>query len=125
MENIQLPRTYMCRHTTDTQQCMLQGTTTICGLSCFLVCNPKQLTDKVITKEENQCSPHYSTLEIEGGFVCYSGTTTGSTALYYCSDCGYNSLKKTHGSFLRVCGGDGQWNGTVPQCQCGKCNYAF
>lgn len=54
--------------------------------------------------------------------MCYSGTRVGSTAVYFCYDCGYNPLPQTTGSLFRTCGKQGQWNGTIPVCECGKCS---
>ena len=88
-----------------------------------VACNPDQLSTGVSVPDDVTCGASYSALGIENGFVCYSGTKVGSTAMYYCFDCGYNSMKKSMDSLIRICGQQGQWNGTIPQCDCntGKC----
>ena len=50
--------------------------------------------------------------------MCYTGVAVRSTAVYYCSDCNFNTLK---GSTVRICMENGSWSGVMPQCDC-KCN---
>ena len=89
-----------------------------------VACNPYQLSTGVLSVPDDvTCGASYSVLGIENGFVCYSGTKVGSTAMYYCFDCGYNSMKKSMEPLIRMCGQHGQWNGTILLCECntGKC----
>ena len=64
-------------------------------------------------------SASYTMLGIENGIVCYSGIDIGSTAIYYCLKCGYQEIM-TPESLIRRCNESGQWEGTVPMCECSK-----
>ena len=68
------------------------------------------------------CGASYNALGIEKGFICYSGSKVGSTAVHYCYDCGLNfySVQESVGPLIRMCGQNGQWNGSTPQCECSK-----
>ena len=68
------------------------------------------------------CGNSYSVLGIDDGIVCFNGISVGSTALYQCRDCGYEGLLKSTGpgTLTRTCGQNGQWNGTIPRCDCRK-----
>ena len=57
-------------------------------------------------------------LGIENGIVCFSGTKVGSTAIYYCNECGYKTLLNSAESLIRSCEHNGQWNGSIPNCNC-------
>ena len=64
------------------------------------------------------CGPSYTTMAITNGIVCYSGTGIGSTAVYFCRECGYRRVN-VENSLIRTCMESGQWNGSVPHCSCG------
>ena len=73
------------------------------------------------TQSASICGDSHTFLSIHNGFVCYSGTSTGSNAFYYCFDCGYNALNKSAGLFIRTCKSNGKWDGAIPDCVCSKC----
>ena len=83
----------------------------------FLECNIAELgNDSTISDESNSnCDLPFMSLGIKGGFVCYTGVAVGSTAVYYCSSCNFNTLK---GSTVRICMENGSWSGIMPQCDC-------
>ena len=81
-------------------------------------CNPNQLSDGVSIPNSNVCGNFHSALGIENGIVCFSGTKVGSTAIYYCNDCGYKKLIKSGQSLVRSCKHNGKWNGSIPNCKC-------
>ena len=89
-------------------------------LFLYIACNPAQLVIGVSVPSEATCGASYSILGLENGIVCYSGTEVRATAVYYCLDCGYNTLRKSSTALIRTCGANGQWNGTIPQCDCSK-----
>ena len=63
------------------------------------------------------CGASHNALGMENGFVCYSGTKVGSTAMHYCYDCGFSSVQ---GPLIRTCGQNGLWNGSIPRCECSE-----
>ena len=84
-------------------------------------CNPAPLgNDRPSTHLASLCGASHTPLSIDNGFVCYSETTTGSNAFYYCFDCGYNTINKSGGSFIRTCKSNGEWDQTIPRCDCSK-----
>ena len=87
-------------------------------------CNPAKLTgnitESVPEHSGKECGARHAMLAIRNGFVCYSGTEIGSSAVYYCSNCGYNSLTDSAQSFIQVCKENGEWDGEVPTCDCGE-----
>ena len=95
----------------------------LCSIKLFIIieCNPDQLSNGtgVSIPNSDVCQGSFHlTLGIENGIVCFSGTKVGSTALYYCNDCGYKELVKSAGSLIRSCKHNGQWNGSIPNCKC-------
>ena len=88
-------------------------------------CDPALLgNDTQATQLMSVCGASHMPLSINNGFVCYSGTSTGSNAFYYCFDCGYNTINKSAGSFIRTCKSSGKWDGAIPHCDCSKwCIY--
>ena len=84
----------------------------------YTVCNPAALGSIMLLPTDARCNPPLYTLGISNGIVCYSGTEIGSIAFYSCIDCGFNSLTK--GSSVRICTKDGNWDGTITQCNCSK-----
>ena len=83
----------------------------------YIACNPGGLGDGSVYIPNVTCGDSYMTVGIENGLACYTGTEVGSTAIYYCFDCGFNTLTKT-GSLIRRCNASGEWNGNIPQCDC-------
>ena len=81
----------------------------------ILECDLAQLGNDSTIPGDISCDQPLMSLGIKGGLVCYTGATVGSTAVYYCSSCGLNTLK---GSMVRFCMENGSWNGTMPQCDC-------
>ena len=88
------------------------------SLQIFTACNLAQLNNGQIMPREVSCGASFSSVGTENGFVCYSGTQVGSIAMYYCNKCGYDSAYKSSRELIRICGENGQWNGTIPKCQC-------
>ena len=84
----------------------------------IIECNPNQLSNSVSIPNSNVCGSFHLALGIENGIVCFSGTKVGSTAIYYCNDCGYKKLMKSAQSLVRSCKPNGQWNGSIPNCKC-------
>lgn len=91
-------------------------------LMSLLACSPDQLSDTYgeSVRDDIVCGASYTALGTENGFVCYSGTKVGSTAMHYCYDCGFNSVRESTSPVIRTCGRNGQWNGSIPQCDCSK-----
>ena len=81
----------------------------------IIACNPGGLGDGSVPNVT--CGDSYMTVGIKNGLACYTGTEVGSTATYYCFNCGFNTLTKT-GSLIRRCNASGEWNGNIPQCDC-------
>ena len=83
-------------------------------------CDPNGLSDGTSLDPLDtgaRCGAPLSTLGIRGGIACYSSYDIGSTATYSCLKCGLQHLE---GSHVRTCLSDGNWNGSIPQCLCGK-----
>ena len=78
-------------------------------------CNPTELSDGTILPDVVKCDSPFFSLGIRNGIACYSGVDVGSIAVYFCLNCGFNTLK---GSSVRKCMDDGNWNGTIPLCDC-------
>ena len=87
----------------------------------FIVCDPRELGNAGSIPNVT-CGDSYITVGIENGLVCYTGTEVGSIAVYYCFDCGFNTVTKT-GSSIRKCNASGEWNGSIPQCDCSMLCY--
>ena len=84
----------------------------------FEACSPADLTDGTPPPDDVTCGAPFFTLGIKSGMVCYTRTDIGAVAAYSCLECGVYSLR---GSPVRSCLPDGSWNGSIPQCDCGKC----
>ena len=87
-------------------------------LTYYIGCKSDELGDGTALADDVQCSQLLFTVGIRDGFVCYSGTAIGSTAMYHCFKCGYND--PAHAQFTRTCLSNGTWSGTTPQCDCSK-----
>ena len=57
---------------------------------------------------------------VSGGWVCYSGDSVGSVAVYFCTD-GYS----LEGDTTRECLSNSLWNGSTPQCVEREGKYFF
>ena len=58
---------------------------------------------------------------IENGIIlCYTGTSVGSTAYYYCLSCDYKTISNSEVITKKTCMEDGSWriNVTTPQIEC-------
>ena len=77
---------------------------------CITGCS---LTDLALTDTVRHCADRgfTNTLHISSGVVCYSTTVAGSEAVYSCDD-GFH----WDNTEMRVCQGNGIWNGSVSQC---------
>ena len=84
------------------------------------MCDPHLLSLSANAPSDVHCGNSYTALETENGFVCYNGVKVGSTAIYYCFDCGYNSVRRSIETLIVTCGQNGQWNGTFVKCDCSK-----
>ena len=60
------------------------------------------------------CGESFAGLGIENGVICYSGTLVGSTAIYFCFDCGIVNVT----SVIRTCRENGKWDGATHHCEC-------
>ena len=96
------------------------------GCTNYIACNPDQLSNDDSVQDGIVCGASYAALGIENGFVCYSGTKVGSTAVHYCYECGFNSrsVQRSTRPIIRTCGQNGQWNGSIPHCECSKLGHA-
>ena len=77
------------------------------------------VTDLGITTQDETVDPRCTVEEflsssaISNGVVCYNGTAEGSRTFYICND---NYTLMEGDEVTRVCQGDGNWNGSTPQC---------
>ena len=67
--------------------------------------------------DDSRCRAPLHSLSIKNGIVCYTGVDTGSIAFYSCSNCDSGAIIS-----VRTCQLNGNWNGTVPQCDCNSLN---
>ena len=81
----------------------------------FQGCNPLLLGDNSSVSSSTSCDAPYRTRAIHNGIACYDEARIGSTAIYYCLDCGFKTIK---GYSTRTCLSNGSWSGMVPQCNC-------
>ena len=81
----------------------------------FVACDPLLLGDNTLLPWNISCDPPYHSLGISNGIACYTETKSGSTAVYFCLQCGFTSIK---GSSTRTCLLNGSWTGSIPQCNC-------
>ena len=85
----------------------------------FIGCDPLLLSDRSLSNAS--CDAPYITLGFIGGIIiCYETNAVGSTALAYCYNCGFNSVKD---SSIWTCLQDGNWNGSIPICNCKFCVF--
>jgi len=82
-------------------------------LLLYAGCTNADLSDHSGTANTASCADRrfVNSSSISGGAVCYNGTTAGSLAVYFCND-DFVLI----GNEARVCLGDGNWNGSIPQC---------
>ena len=81
----------------------------------LIACDPLLLGDNTSLPWNISCDPPYHSLGISNGIACYSETKSGSTAIYFCLECGFTTIK---GYSTRTCLLNGSWSGSIPQCNC-------
>ena len=68
-------------------------------------CSILDLGDPVVDGEPSVCGEGEVPLFINGGTVCYTGTTPGSTAVYHCGE-GHETSRESE---VIICQHDGVW----------------
>ena len=86
-------------------------------------CDPQQLSDNTLLPTGVSCSAPLYSLGIRNGIVCYNNIDTGAIAFYSCFNC--DSQVSFTSVMARVCLPNGQWNGSIPQCECGMCSILY
>ena len=80
-------------------------------------CSTDQLTDGTLLPDDISCGAPFHSLGIKNGMVCFGSVDVGATALYYCSSCDRGEIRNPS---VRICSPNGTWNGSIPECECGK-----
>ena len=78
----------------------------------FAGCSILDLGDPVVDGNPSVCVEGEVPLFINGGTVCYNGTSPGSTAVYHCGE-GY----EVAGNNTRDCQSNDKWEGELPVCK--------
>lgn len=82
-------------------------------------CDTEELSDGTQLPNGIRCPAplENKSLGIQDGVACYTGTSIGSIAAYYCLHCDQQSIALER-RLLRLCTANGSWNGDIPHCTC-------
>ena len=88
-------------------------------LPVSLDCDLAELSDDTQVPNGVSCATPLEnmSLGIQDGVVCYTGSSVGSTAAYYCLSCDQKSIALKRET-LRLCTANGSWDGDIPRCTC-------
>ena len=81
----------------------------------YIACNVTELGDNTSLLSNVSCDSPFNSVGIKDGLACYRNADVGSTAIYFCLECGFSTVQ---GLSTRTCLPNGSWTGQIPQCQC-------